>query len=1259
MHWITTLDLRNWSKRRNCQETLPQLIRKLIRATSNSIKNIKFPSGENVLIGGWDGILEVVEGTEYFPEGFSVWEFGADKNIKGKADRDYKKRSENPLGENPSKTTYIFVTPRLWTKADEWINGKKEDRIWKDVRVIDAEVLEEWLEIAPTVASWLAIKHIGKYPKERIQPTDDFWEEWSIGPEFNLSSQLLLGGRQKEANKIIESINGTGVVSVQGFSREEALAFIVSCFKNDESKEEEFFARSIIVDDPEIFRKLSIHNNPLILIPRFEDTGIINRAASKGHTVIFPLGADAKSNLQEKIVLPKIDRDSFVDALVKVGIESETAEKYSKESARNITILRRQLGFERSCPEWANPEYINDIIPALIVGRWDDRFENDRNVISKIAKKPYEEYLSRLKRWLFVSDAPIIQIGNYWRLTSPLDSWTNASSYLTKHDFEQLKILFLEIFREIDPSLELKPEDRHMASIHEKSKSYSDWIREGIVQSMIVVGVFGDKLRLDLPTISQNWVDEIIFDILNSEDVILWKSFEDKLPLIAEASPIGFLNSLEKNLDVKDSPIMQLFDEEDGFITPTTYHTGLLWALEGTAWIPEYLSRAALILYRLSVNDPGGSIQNRPINSLLEIFKPWHHQTIASSNERIEVLNLISKNGDSTAWKFLCELLPSPHDIGHFTNKMRWRLFDETIKPKTTFKEIWDMTSSIVDLLISLCDFDERKISLLIEKSEYLSVADRAKVMSFITSNIDKITQTNYSVWHRLRKILSHHRSYPDEEWSLSEKDLFSYENMFNELQPKDEITKSIWMFDNHIPDFPEGFDYKSEGYDERDHLIKTRRHDSLKSIYLNHGIKKIKELCSSVGLPWLLGETLASIVVKKSEIIYLCNFLNMVGKELQFIQAFLVFKNIEKGFDWIIDLYHALLKSGFENNALAELLIPHSQNKILWDFVDSTNDEIKEKYWQKMSPHFYNLNKKEKIKGVRKLLLYKRYLTALNVCDAVKKDLPSSLVVEALEKAATENSNEETRLTDYRVNSLFEFLDKRDDVAHEVLVRLEWFYLSFLSTYGRNRSLKLLHNELSQKPAFFSEVLQWIYKSNSKKPSKNENMDLTEEQIKNRASNAYRLIRSWEQIPGINASGNINFDALGQWIDEARELADKSGRLDAADTYIGKILAQQYNIKNKNWLSQEISQTIERIYNETIGNGFFHGIYNKRGTVTKSAYEGGGQEKELSNHFDILAKKNMNKYPKIASIFESLKKTYAQEAKSEDERAERRKLEY
>ncbi len=175
MKWINSKALNDWAGTRDCQETLPRLIRKLIRATTNSISNIHFPSGESILLGGWDGILEVKEETEYVPVGISLWEFGANKYSKDKANSDYEKRSENPLGFNPKEATFIFVTPRLWDNRNDWVEERKAENIWKDVKVINSETLEEWIEIAPTVGSWLA-KHIGLCPENGVQSTEDFWE---------------------------------------------------------------------------------------------------------------------------------------------------------------------------------------------------------------------------------------------------------------------------------------------------------------------------------------------------------------------------------------------------------------------------------------------------------------------------------------------------------------------------------------------------------------------------------------------------------------------------------------------------------------------------------------------------------------------------------------------------------------------------------------------------------------------------------------------------------------------------------------------------------------------------------------------------------------------------------------------------------------------------------------------------------------------------------------------------------------------------
>ncbi|GAB3742234.1 hypothetical protein [Spirosoma lituiforme] len=1257
MNWVDTTDLRAWANRRDCQETLPQLIRKLIRATSNSIKSIKFPSGENVLVGGWDGILVVSEETDYLPLGTSLWEFGANSDPKGKADDDYQKRTDNPLGFDPAESTFVFVTPRLWTKGEEWIKEKKKDGIWKDIRVINAERLEEWLEAAPTVAAWLAIKHLGKYPNEGIRPADDFWDEWSSGPKISLQPQILLGGRRPQVNELLSSIENPALTAIQGTSRDEALAFVISAFKDNPDKEEDFFARSLIVDTPEAFRQLSVLKTPLIFIVRFEDEGIFNRAIKNGHNVIVPLGADAAENWSDKIILPKIDRDSFIKSLVESGISEELAEKYSRESLRNITVLRRTLEFVRNTPDWAKSENVSDIIPALLVGKWDENYESDKEIVARLANSSYEEYTKKLTRWLHTADSPIIKIGNTWRLASPLDVWTNASKYLIRDDFAKLQDCFLEVMNEVNPAFELDPQQRHMATIYGKTRQYSGWIREGITQSLILVSVFGNQLRFDLPGSAESLVNHTVAHLLANTDPLLWKSFEHYLPLIAEAAPSEFLNQVDNHLKSDGSSILDLFQEEPGFLTANSYHTGLLWALEGVAWLPEYLSRSSLILAKLSAADPGGRLSNRPINSLSGVFKPWYYQTLASFTERVDVLKLIAAKEPEVGWTLLIRMLPEGgREVGHPNHKMRWRRFDEISNKPVSYREMWEMHSVVVDILVSIFDYSELKLTKLIKQSVSMSWPDRDKVLSFIKLNFDKVNQTTYQAWHAVRGVLSHHRSFPDAEWALHTDDLARYEELFNLLEPTDEVIKVQWMFDEQWPSFPEGIERLKLSHEEQQQFIDDKRVAGLKSIYNEYGIEKIKELSAIVKEPIILGDTAGRIVDDEQDILAAAELLNSDDTS-GFFRGFIFRKSVVNGTEWAIQLYRQLEQTGYTNARLAFVLLPLNQSGNVWNFIDSLDEEVGKAYWLKVQPHFYHISIEEKIRGLNYLLDHKRYVSAIHACTSFVEEIPTELLVKILVKLATERAEENGQLQGYEVQRSFEVLNNRDDVERQTLIQLEWFYLSILENYGRGRNTKHLHDELSQNPEFFIEVFKWVHKP-GEGSSEVESENLNSEQLQNRGLHAYELLESWKKIPGVDKDGHIDKEFLNGWISRVRELADQYGRLEAADSYIGRSLAQ-YREDVDHWPPDEICSVIEQINTDSIKAGFSSATYNKRGFSSRGPFDGGVRERELVAYFNRLAEYHRNRFPIVTTILERLAKGYEQEAKREDDDAERSSLDY
>jgi addiction module HigA family antidote len=139
---VDATDLEAWADRREAQGQLPRVVRDLVLATVGRAERVVFSADEGVQLPGWDGIVDASQGNAFVPDGLSAWEVGTNRDVKRKAAEDYAKRTKNPLGLDPSETTFIFVTPRYWSKKREWAEQKQAEGVWREVRVYDAEDLE-------------------------------------------------------------------------------------------------------------------------------------------------------------------------------------------------------------------------------------------------------------------------------------------------------------------------------------------------------------------------------------------------------------------------------------------------------------------------------------------------------------------------------------------------------------------------------------------------------------------------------------------------------------------------------------------------------------------------------------------------------------------------------------------------------------------------------------------------------------------------------------------------------------------------------------------------------------------------------------------------------------------------------------------------------------------------------------------------------------------------------------------------------------
>lgn len=1256
--WLDADHIKTWGMRQDAIGILPELLQDLVRATSHKSSFVNFPSGKQIFNSGTDGFVNSPEGSEYIPEGISVWELGTRQDIEQKAEGDYKKRTDKPYGYNPSNSTFVFVTPLSWPGKIDWIEQKKQEKKWKDVRAYDCSELAGWFCIAEAVArSYAPI--ISSYPLDGIQPAKDFWFEWSNrDKDFQLPPQIATSGREFQMGEIRNFLAGeANIKAIRASSRDEAIAFVIASVKQfDEEDQANFFARSLIIDTENNFRSISSKRQSLILISRVEKTQIIHRGVIDGNHVFLTLGGDDIYS-GDAITLPQISRDGMIDSLKVCGFSEEEAQKFTRESGNSITILKRLLKFHIiGAGPSSGRENIRTLIPAVLVGRWDEKKEGDKEIVAEMAGEEYEKVIEKLSQWKNYEVPYLYQIGKTWRLTSPLDAWANTSGSILKSDLQRLENISLRVLRNIRPAFDLEPGKRVMASFYGKESTYSGWLREGLVQSLILIALYGSGIELPLNMPPQEWVDSVIMKLLWGAESKLWASLNSEMPLIAEASPISFLASVEKSLQEEKPAILGMFEEEPSLITSQSYHTGLLWALESLAWIPEFLPRVTLILGKLSTLDPGGALSNRPINSLRSVFLPWMPQTFANLEMRDKALSLLVKYEPGIAWKLFISLLPKHHDIAYPTFKTRWRLFGQKNEGKAIhYEEIFKNHSLIVNHLLNITEFNEKKISQLVKVIDELSPKERNKILEFISENKDKIKQVDYSIWHELRQTLGHHRSHPDTNWALSESELINIEREYNELTPTDIINQYKWLFNDAWVEFPKGFGYEEDKHDKQQGEIREKRIEGLKAIRQALGFSAIDELAGEVNEKFIFGDITAYIIEANNDILKFLTEERLSDKDLQLTSGFISRLEILQGFEFVKSVFDDLKQKNYSDVALANFLIPLKQGTQLWNLVEKF-PVIENHYWKKVIPFVFNLSLKEKIYVLKKLLSVNRGLMAIEESYRIVGQLPISLILQILEAGIV--SKENIRFPGYAIEKIFDGLDKRNDIELSVLANFEWKYLNvFAGSYTR-RKPKVLHEELSAKPEFFVDILKLIYRPSDSEESTD---NLSEEERYKKASiahHAYNLLSSWKKLPATDAEDNIDSTQLSDWVKQARDLALKEKRLDGADIHIGKILAHYPENKGGQWPPDIICELIDTINSNAITGNFKAEISNIHGFSSKSPYEGGDRERKLASHFRSLYEAINYKWPVTSGVFLNLAKRYEADAISEDERAKRDALE-
>ncbi len=468
---VGATDLELWANRRDAQGLLPMLVRRLVMAAGNGVEHISFRAEEGIALPGWDGIVNARGTGPFVPAGFSGWEAGTGHDPARKAEDDYTKRTTEPLDLPQSETTFVFVTPRRWPAKQDWVDRKKREGIWRDVRVIDADDLNTWLECAPAVHLWLSAL-LGK-PLSGTTDLETFWNDWSNVTAPPLPPEFVLATRESQRDTLYRQVSRPRVVvELRAETSQEALAFFGAMVQRlPEPDRDAILGRTIVVDDP---RQWSYFSTPsadrsLILVPTFSERSLIGAAAGAGHTVVVLLGRSEPAS-DGTIEIPLPAREAVLNQLKSLGLSDDRCRELASVARNSLVAVRRLLAVSPASliPEWAGPDVARSLLPALLAGRWNDQSPGDQAILAELAGKPYDEYRQILETWAAKPDPPVRLIGPLWMISSKEDAWRLLGGRLSTQDLLVFAAMAQKVLGEVDPKYELAAGEQWLAALRNK-----------------------------------------------------------------------------------------------------------------------------------------------------------------------------------------------------------------------------------------------------------------------------------------------------------------------------------------------------------------------------------------------------------------------------------------------------------------------------------------------------------------------------------------------------------------------------------------------------------------------------------------------------------------------------------------------------------------------------------------------------------------------------------------------------------------------
>ena len=1237
---VQARDLIRWADKVEAHHEFPRIVRRLLTGVPG-VPHPLIRAGEGVRSPGWDGLVECGPGAPYVPAEKSVWEIGTGNDPGRKAQDDYRKRTDDPCGVDPAETAFVFVTPRRWPNKEKWVHSRSEEDIWREVRVLDADDLEGWLESSYIDHVWVS-EQLGRRPLEAVS-LDRWWYRWSTQTEPVLPPALLVAGRQAEAGCLRRAMDGPPTVTgVQAASRKEAMAFASVALGASESDAVDL-PRAVVVYSSAVWDRCASAPGSFILMPQFEDCDS-RTAIRSGHHVLIPMGAGDRGE-DALIVLPRIGRTEARAAFAAAGAPPDRADRYAVAARRSLMSLYRRISLDPRLarPAWAQGEEADLLVALVLVGSWSVTNDPDHRIVERITGRNIEAVERLLLSWENTWDPPFRRSGDTWRMANPKDAWSLLRHMVTRNDLRRWHEAAVEVLGTYDPVLDLPTEERFFAPLHGVKQKWSSDLRRGLAQGAALLGA----LELPRAVGGQTGADHarnLVWELLDraGDDYTgrLWQSLSDVLPLLAEAAPDVFLEVVRRGSAAGNPLLAKMFTDtdKDPLWGGSPTHTGLLWALETLCWSQDYLPVALDALMRLAEIDPGrraeilsgGQVFNRPLDSARRVLLPWLPQTSASLERRMDVLDGVLSRHEIRGWDLLmslADLRNSTHDI----SKPRFR--DWVPDNRTlTREEYHNAIEAITFRVIRQVGSSSFLWAQLIKQIPDLSPEQREQVIDALESLIiDELDdEDGFKIWRALNRLLDSH---PDrdvlEKW-LSTEGLDRLEDIRARMRYD---TLEVMLQD------------KIKLFDWYPGRSNRERQDAIREIYESGGLSALRYLAKEVARPELVGRMSADIM-EDVVVDGLIPLLAQEGADCAFTMAWMERKAELGGVEWIERTAKSLTE--LPDTVQANFWLSLRPNAAVWKLLEDIPGQVRDLYWQQIrEARLYGC---DTTLLVDYLLEHDRPLLAVRFIalpDKGAQSIPSEMMERVLINLIYSKSEPIYGLDSFYIGKLLDRMEKEIPESETLVL----FELAFFQSFRmlEERSPVALYRRLQADPLMFVELVCSAHRTSDRRAPRRV-MEVVVPQVV-----AWSVLREWRTLPGTEGStGALDHEELRTWVLESRRLLHERDRADIGDEYIGQLLSGSPEGEDGVWPAEPVRDLLEDLDSQSLESGLANGRLNSRGVTVRDPFEGGVQERELADQYRSWAQQVEAGWPCTGRVLRQLSDCYERKARHHDQDAER-----